>query len=547
MKTTTGTSITGHGVWHPPTVLTNEELCTGFNEFVRRDNAKHADAIAAGKRTALQLSTPEFIVKASGIKQRYVQDKTGLIDPERMCPNIPDRREDELSYQAEYAVNAANQALAVAGRTGEDVDLVVLGASNLQRLYPALAIEVQHALGALAQPVAPATPRNTNNGGGYGTSPRGNRNPPDYVADGPLTGTYRRDAVRSDDVNNVASRAARSVPVRERTRLSESLVTKLAAGDDLLVQQRGTVVLVGAPRTATMEYEADGRVRAERAPNGATMRTTVTLRANRLEVRTASDRNESTLLSMETIDGGRALRVIRQVVDTRIPQPVSVVSVYEKVSATAQLDPVRGNNDIDDNTDDTFGNGSASGNTAGRASDEFLIGNGVAVMALLNQDISTKTARERDPFSMTVRTPQQYEGAVIEGYVSGLTRSGRVSGRSRITFNFERIRLLDGTTYRFTGTLETVMTASGERVQIDPEGTVSDSENRTTTTAKRAGVGTAVGAAIGAIAGGGKGAAIGAIIGAGGGAGSVYAEGRDELELLRGAEVTIRASAPRIN
>ena len=397
------------------------------------------------------------------------------------------------------------------------------------------------------QPVAPATPRNTNNGGGYGTSPRGNRNPPDYVADGPLTGTYRRDAVRSDDVNNVASRAARSVPVRERTRLSESLVTKLAAGDDLLVQQRGTVVLVGAPRTATMEYEADGRVRAERAPNGATTRTTVTLAANRLEVRTASDRNESTLLSMETIDGGRALRVIRQVVDTRIPQPVSVVSVYEKVSATAQLDPVRGNNDIDDNTDDTFGNGSASGNTAGRASDEFLIGNGVAVMALLNQDVSTKTARERDPFSMTVRTPQQYEGAVIEGYVSGLARSGRVSGRSRITFNFERIRLLDGTTYRFTGTLETVMTASGERVQIDPEGTVSDSENRTTTTAKRAGVGTAVGAAIGAIAGGGKGAAIGAIIGAGGGAGSVYAEGRDELELLRGAEVTIRASAPRIN
>ncbi len=148
MKTTTGTSITGHGVWHPPTVLTNEELCIGFNEFVRRDNAKHADEIATGKRTALQPSSPEFIVKASGIKQRYVQDKTGLIDPERMCPNIPDRPEDQLSYQAEYAVNAATKALAAAGRTGEEVDLVVLGASNLQRLYPALAIEVQHALGA---------------------------------------------------------------------------------------------------------------------------------------------------------------------------------------------------------------------------------------------------------------------------------------------------------------------------------------------------------------------------------------------------------------
>lgn len=147
-RTTTGTSITGHGVWHPDTVLTNEELCVAFNEFVRRDNARNAEAIAAGTREPLKESSPEFIVKASGIKQRYVQDKSGLVDPERMCPNIKDRAEDELSLQAEYAVNAAKLALERAGRHGEDVDLVVLGASNLQRLYPALAIEVQDALGA---------------------------------------------------------------------------------------------------------------------------------------------------------------------------------------------------------------------------------------------------------------------------------------------------------------------------------------------------------------------------------------------------------------
>jgi len=147
-RQTTGTAITGAGVWHPETVLTNEELCTGFNEFVRRDNAKHAAEIEAGTRKPLAESSPEFIVKASGIKRRYVQDKTGLMDPERMCPNIPDRPEDQLSYQAEYAVNAAKVALAKAGRSGEEVDLVVLGASNLQRLYPAIAIEVQHALGA---------------------------------------------------------------------------------------------------------------------------------------------------------------------------------------------------------------------------------------------------------------------------------------------------------------------------------------------------------------------------------------------------------------
>jgi len=147
-RITTRTSITGHGVWHPETVLDNAELCAAFNEFVRRDNARNAAAIAAGTQPALLESTPEWVVKASGIVQRYVEDKTGLLDPERMCPNIPDRPEDQLSIQAEYAVNAARRALAAAGRAAEEVDLVVLGCSNLQRMYPAIAIEVAHAIGA---------------------------------------------------------------------------------------------------------------------------------------------------------------------------------------------------------------------------------------------------------------------------------------------------------------------------------------------------------------------------------------------------------------
>ena len=145
---TTGTAISGHGVWHPDNILGNDELVVAFNEFVRRENEKHADEIAAGKREPLKGSSSEFIVKASGIKNRYVQDKTGLLDPDRMCPNIPERPEEALSIQAEYSVNAAKKALARAGRSGEEIDLVVLGASNLQRLYPAIAIEVQEAIGA---------------------------------------------------------------------------------------------------------------------------------------------------------------------------------------------------------------------------------------------------------------------------------------------------------------------------------------------------------------------------------------------------------------
>ncbi len=113
-----------------------------------------------------------------------------------------------------------------------------------------------------------------------------------------------------------------------------------------------------------------------------------------------------------------------------------------------------------------------------------------------------------------------------------------------MTLTFDTIRLPEGRSYRFAGILQSVRTTDGEVVKVDNEGSVRD-DNQTTKTAQRAAVGTAVGAIIGAIAGGGKGAAIGAILGAGGGAGSVYVQGRDDLDLNSGTELTIRSSGPR--
>jgi hypothetical protein len=123
-------------------------------------------------------------------------------------------------------------------------------------------------------------------------------------------------------------------------------------------------------------------------------------------------------------------------------------------------------------------------------------------------------------------------------------RSGRITGRSQMTLNFDTIRLRNGRSYRFAGIVESIRTSGGDTVRVDNEGSVRD-DNQTTKTAQRAAIGTAVGAIIGAIAGGGKGAAIGAIVGAGGGAGSVYVEGRNDLELTRGTQLTIRATGPQ--
>ncbi|WP_374590294.1 beta-ketoacyl-ACP synthase III [Aquabacterium sp.] len=144
----TSVVISGTGLYHPSQIITNAELVESFNRYVELYNARHADEIAAGTREALQPSSVEFIEKASGIQRRYVMDKSGVLDPERMVPRLAPRRDDELSLMAEIGVAAARAALAQAGKEGKDVDAVLCGASNMQRAYPAIAVEIQQALGA---------------------------------------------------------------------------------------------------------------------------------------------------------------------------------------------------------------------------------------------------------------------------------------------------------------------------------------------------------------------------------------------------------------
>lgn len=140
--------ISGTGLYQPPHVITNAELVEAFNRYADQQNAEHADAIAAGERPALAHSSVEFIEKASGIKQRYVIEKDGVLDPARMYPRFKPRGDDELSLMAEIAVDAAQKALKAAGKTGADVDAVLCSSANMQRAYPAMAIEIQQALGA---------------------------------------------------------------------------------------------------------------------------------------------------------------------------------------------------------------------------------------------------------------------------------------------------------------------------------------------------------------------------------------------------------------
>ncbi|KSB90733.1 3-oxoacyl-ACP synthase [Caulobacter vibrioides] len=139
--------IAATGLFTPPFSISNVELVDAFNAYVERFNAANAEAIAAGEVTALAPSSPEFIEKASGIKARYVMNKDGIVDPEVMRPILPERPNDQISILAEMAVKAAQAAIAAWGKPVSEIGAVICAASNMQRAYPAMAIEVQQALG----------------------------------------------------------------------------------------------------------------------------------------------------------------------------------------------------------------------------------------------------------------------------------------------------------------------------------------------------------------------------------------------------------------
>ena len=133
--------ISATGLFTPADSISNEELVASFNEYVNRRNAANPDA------EPLVPSSVEFIEKASGIKSRYVMDKASVLDPDIMCPRFAERPNDEISIMAEIGVKAAKQALERAGRDVADIDAVLCAASNMQRGYPAMAVEIQAALG----------------------------------------------------------------------------------------------------------------------------------------------------------------------------------------------------------------------------------------------------------------------------------------------------------------------------------------------------------------------------------------------------------------
>jgi hypothetical protein len=344
-----------------------------------------------------------------------------------------------------------------------------------------------------------------------------------------LTGAFRLNQARSDSAEKTADRVTRDLRGDARQRLRTAVLRRLEAPESLDIERDGRTITIASSRAAQVTFEADGREQIEQSRNGRRVRTTVTLSGDTLVVTTEGDRAVDYQVTFEPIDNRRRLRVTRRITDEGLRQAIVAKSIYDKISDTPELDGYSGFRGSPPAGDIPRGN--------------VLVPDGTELVAVLNDDLSTKDSRDGDRFRLTVRSPSQYAGAVIQGHVAGLARSGQVSGRAEMSLEFDNIRQREGRVYNFAGSIESVRTTNDDEVRVTREGGVQDEGSQTERTVTRTGIGAAIGAVIGAVTVGGKGAAIGAAIGAGAGAGSVFIEGRNDLDLKNGTEFRIRASA----
>jgi len=139
--------IAGTGIWHPEEKVSNDEIVNSYNSYVEKFNQENNLEIANGSIEAMEFSSVEFIEKASGIKSRYVIDKEGILDINRMMPRVKNEHPDRLSIHAEVGIQAAKKAMDQANVRPNEIDAVIVGTSHAARNYPAVAIEIQQELG----------------------------------------------------------------------------------------------------------------------------------------------------------------------------------------------------------------------------------------------------------------------------------------------------------------------------------------------------------------------------------------------------------------
>ncbi len=174
---------------------------------------------------------------------------------------------------------------------------------------------------------------------------------------------------------------------------------------------------------------------------------------------------------------------------------------------------------------------------------QVTVPKGTPVSVRMIDSVDSATAHVGETFKASLDSPIVVDnetvfprGAEVYVKLTKVESAGRVSGRSELQLQLDRIFLGNKSYTLESNTFENTGASQGGR------------------TARSAGIGAAIGAAIGAISGGGKGAVIGGATGAGAGAGveairkgeqiRVDSETRLDFQIENPVEVTIQLPSP---
>lgn len=372
--------------------------------------------------------------------------------------------------------------------------------------------------------------------------------------DSDLSGTYRLDRGQSDNVSAMVENIARTNRLSDSEK--ETLEDQLTAPEMVTIGLSGNSsksVTLKTSSSSEMTIRADGRSQVISQDDGSQASVTASLRNGVLRLSRVTGA-ESYSITFASESSGNALRVTRMITKDYLDSTIYADSFYTRDTAYSGVSSSDDNGYSSSDDSDTGYSSSDpndnSSSTSGRkypttksSNGRFIVPSGVELIGILDNKVTTKASQNNDRFSMSIESPGEYRNAVISGYLSDVKRTGRISGSSTLTFNFETIELATGEVYDFAGVLKGVTDSTGKIIKIGEEGGAKGN-SRTKESVKRGGIGAGLGAIIGAIIGGGKGAIIGATIGGGAGAGSVIAEGRDDIELLPGSKITVESSSP---
>ncbi|MCI0662827.1 MAG: hypothetical protein L0220_17300 [Acidobacteria bacterium] len=336
---------------------------------------------------------------------------------------------------------------------------------------------------------------------------------------GSLTGTWRLDISRSDNIEQVITLAVRSLPPDQQRRARFQLMRRMESPETVGIEQRGRNLTLASTRSRQISFVADGRKRTENPAHSRSIQVNAYLNGDQLIVTTMGDRGSDYQVTFDPVDAGQRMRLTRRIYSERLSQPVSITGVYDKISDIAQLNLFSGKLENVVYHRPTTATSIVPSNTQ--------------LFAILDNELNTKELRPGDPFRLIVRSPAQYENAVIEGVVTAVERSANLSGRAALALDFERISLGEGVASIFDGYIESIRTLQGENVLVNYEGSRTENSSQNERSLKRTSIAERVGEVIGAIP---KAAAIGA--------GSLFTQGRNDLFVRKGSEVIIRAGSP---